>query len=73
MENKPGASGNVAATHVARSKPDGHTLLMQYSGYHVGNPHLFEKIPWKLEDFTPVAVVTFSPHIWAPRPGQNAA
>jgi tripartite-type tricarboxylate transporter receptor subunit TctC len=72
VENKPGASGNIAATQVARSKPDGHTLLMQYSGYHVGNPHLFEKIPWKLEDFTPVAVVTFSPHIVAVHPDVKA-
>jgi len=72
VENKPGASGNIAATQVARSKPDGHTLLMQYSGYHVGNPHLFDKIPWKLEDFAPVAVVTFSPHIVAVHPDVKA-
>ncbi len=72
VENKPGASGNIAATQVARSKPDGYTLLMQYSGYHVGNPHLFEKIPWKLEDFAPVAVVTFSPHIVAVHPDVKA-
>ena len=72
VENKPGASGNIAATQVARSRPDGHTLLMQYSGYHVGNPHLFDKIPWKLEDFAPVAVVTFSPHIVAVHPDVKA-
>ena len=72
VENKPGASGNIGANQVARSKPDGHTLLMQYSGYRVGNPHLFEKIPWKLEDFTPVAVVTFSPHIVAVHPDVKA-
>ena len=45
---------------------------MQYSGYHVGNPHLFDKIPWKLEDFAPVAVVTFSPHIVAVHPDVKA-
>ena len=65
VENKAGASGNIAASQVARAKPDGHTLLMQYSGYHVGNPYLFSKLPWEQKDFRPVAVVTFSPHIFA--------
>ena len=72
VENKPGASGNIGAVQVARAKPDGHTLLMQYSGYHVGNPHLFEKLAWKLEDFAPVALVTFSPHVFAVNPNVKA-
>ena len=72
VENKAGASGNIAAAQVARAKPDGHTLLMQYSGYHVGNPHLFSKMTWELKDFTPVAVVTFSPHIFAVHPSVKA-
>ena len=57
---------------LARAKPSGHTLLMQYSGYHVGNPHLFEELSWKLEDFAPVAMVTFSPHIVAVHPSVKA-
>jgi tripartite-type tricarboxylate transporter receptor subunit TctC len=72
VENKPGASGNIAATQVARARPDGHTVLMQYSGYHVGNPHLFDKMPWEPKDFAPVALVTFSPHIVAVYPGVKA-
>jgi tripartite-type tricarboxylate transporter receptor subunit TctC len=72
VDNKPGASGNIGAAQVARAKPDGHTLLMQYSGYHVGNPHLFEKLNWALKDFTPVALVTFSPHIVAVHPNVKA-
>jgi tripartite-type tricarboxylate transporter receptor subunit TctC len=72
VENKPGASGNIGTNQVARSKPDGHTLLMQYSGYHVGNPHPFEKLNWDLKDFTPVALVTFSPHLFAVHPDVKA-
>jgi tripartite-type tricarboxylate transporter receptor subunit TctC len=47
IENRPGASGNIGTEAVARAKPDGYTLLMQYSGYHVGNPALFPQARWK--------------------------
>ena len=74
VENKPGASGNIGASQVARAKPDGHTLLMQYSGYHVGNPHLFQGLTWDpVKDFAPVALVTFSPHIMAVHPDVKAS
>ena len=42
VDNKPGASGNIAYQYVANAKPDGYTLLISYSGYHVGNPALME-------------------------------
>jgi tripartite-type tricarboxylate transporter receptor subunit TctC len=45
IENKPGANGNLAAQTVARAEPDGHTLLLAYSGSHVANPALFPKLP----------------------------
>ncbi|ROZ77477.1 tripartite tricarboxylate transporter substrate binding protein [Ramlibacter sp. WS9] len=44
VDNKPGASGNIGNQLVARAKPDGYTLLVSYSGYHVGNPHLFKQL-----------------------------
>ena len=58
VENKPGASGNIAASYVAKAKPDGHTLLAAYSGYHAANPFLFKKLDWDpVKDFLPVALI----------------
>ncbi|MGJ7525054.1 Bug family tripartite tricarboxylate transporter substrate binding protein [Variovorax sp. GB1P17] len=66
IENKPGASGNIGTEFVARAAPDGYTLLMQYSGYHVGNPALFPQIKWSpTRDFVPVAMVMRAPHVVA--------
>ena len=66
VDNKPGASGNIGTEAVARAAPDGYTLLMQYSGYHVGNPSLFPQIKWSpTKDFAPVAMVMRAPHVIA--------
>lgn len=66
IDNKAGAAGNLGTEAVARAKPDGNTLLMQYSGYHVGNPALFPQIKWSpTKDFVPVALVMRAPHVIA--------
>jgi tripartite-type tricarboxylate transporter receptor subunit TctC len=66
VDNRPGASGNIGTEAVARAAPDGYTLLMQYSGYHVGNPALFPQIKWSpTKDFVPVALVMRAPHVVA--------
>ena len=69
VENKPGASGNTAYQLVAKAKPDGYTLLISYSGYHVGNPALMDKLPWDpLKDFAPIALLTVSTNVIAVHP-----
>lgn len=73
IDNRPGASGNTAYHYVARAKPDGYTLLISYSGYHVGNPSLMDKLPWDpIKDFTPVALLTTSTNVIAVHPSVPA-
>jgi tripartite-type tricarboxylate transporter receptor subunit TctC len=58
VENRPGAGGNIGADAVAKSQPDGYTLLMGNVGTHAINPFLFKRIPYDAErDFAPVALV----------------
>ncbi|MFY7914113.1 MAG: Bug family tripartite tricarboxylate transporter substrate binding protein [Rubrivivax sp.] len=66
IDNKPGASGNIGNQFVAKARPDGHTLLVAYSGFQVGNPHLFPSAGWDpIKDFTPVAMMTRAPQVIA--------
>jgi len=58
VDNRPGASGNIGTEFVARSAPDGHTLLMANTS-HVINPSLFGKMPYDpIEDFAPIALMS---------------
>lgn len=69
VDNRPGASGNIAYQFVANAKPDGYTLLISYSGYHVGNPALMDKLPWDpVKDFSPIALLTISTNVIAVHP-----
>jgi tripartite-type tricarboxylate transporter receptor subunit TctC len=72
IDNRGGASGNVAYGHVARSAPDGYTLLVSYSAYHVGNPALFPKLPWAQKDLVPVALITAATNLIAVHPSVPA-
>ena len=56
VENKAGANGVLAATHVARSAPDGHTIFMTTNSSHSAAPHLLKSIPYDpVRDFAPVS------------------
>ena len=71
IDNRPGASGNIGATYVARSKADGYTLLIGYSMFHVGNPVMFKDIAWDpVKDFTGVGMIAVAPHVIAVNPAQ---
>lgn len=63
VENRAGASGNIAYGIVAGAKPDGYTLLASYSMYHVGNPSMFSGLRWNAESFKPVGMVAVAPNV----------
>ena len=64
VDNRGGASGGIAAVAVKRADPDGHTLLMQYSGYHVITPAVSKQaLPWEGKDFQAVANVLSAPQV----------
>jgi tripartite-type tricarboxylate transporter receptor subunit TctC len=56
VENKPGAQGSIAAAEVAKSAPDGYTLLVTTNTPQAANVSLFKKLPYDpVKDFSPVA------------------
>ena len=57
-DNRPGASGTIAAAAVARAAPDGYTLLMGTNSTHGANPGLIAKLPYDpVRDFVPIGLV----------------
>jgi tripartite-type tricarboxylate transporter receptor subunit TctC len=64
VENKPGAGGNIGADYVAKSKPDGYTLLLGTVGTQTINPYLYAKIPYNVEkDFTSISFLASTPNL----------
>ena len=64
VENRPGAGGNLGASLVAKSTPDGHTLVMGAVATHAINPWLYAKIPYDaVRDFTPITLVAQVPNV----------
>jgi tripartite-type tricarboxylate transporter receptor subunit TctC len=64
VENKGGAGGNLGATDVAKSAPDGYTLLMGTVGTHAINASLYPKMPFDhVKDFVPVTLVAGVPNV----------
>jgi tripartite-type tricarboxylate transporter receptor subunit TctC len=72
VDNKPGASGQIAAGQVARATPDGTQLLLDASSFAV-NPALFPKLPYDSDKaFTPLAVLALYPNVLVCTPGFEA-
>lgn len=72
VENKPGASGNIGAEYVAKSAPDGHTLLMAATSFAT-SPAFFPKLGWDpVKDFAPVSLVATVPIIVVVHPAVAA-
>jgi tripartite-type tricarboxylate transporter receptor subunit TctC len=58
VDNRPGAAGNIGSEIVAKSKPDGYTLLVGLMNTHVVNPAIYKNMPFDgVADFTPVAML----------------
>jgi tripartite-type tricarboxylate transporter receptor subunit TctC len=74
VENKPGANQMIGAEYVAKSPPDGHTLLVSDASTFVINPHLYKHLPYEgLRSFTPVTVLVRFPWVVAVHPSVPAA
>jgi tripartite-type tricarboxylate transporter receptor subunit TctC len=64
IDNRPGAAGNIGSELVAKSAPDGYTLLMATVGTHAINPNLYARIPYDhVKDFAPVVLVAGVPNV----------
>jgi len=69
VENRAGANGNIGTDYVAKSPPDGYTLLMTTNAPIVINPHLYKKLPFNpLTDLAPISEVASLPFVLAAHP-----
>ena len=69
VENRTGANGNVGADFVAKSAPDGYTMLLSDVGALAINPSVYTNMPFDpARDFSPIVMVSYSPHVLAVHP-----
>ena len=64
VDNRPGAGGNIGADVVAKSPPDGYTIVMGTVGTHSINGAIYAKMPYDMvRDFAPVSLVASTPNL----------
>jgi tripartite-type tricarboxylate transporter receptor subunit TctC len=69
VDNRPGAAGNLGSDLVAKSTPDGYTVLMATVSSHGINPSLYNKMPYDaVKDFQPVSLVALVPNLLVVNP-----
>jgi tripartite-type tricarboxylate transporter receptor subunit TctC len=73
VDNKPGAGGVVGSDAVAKSAPDGYTLIMGNAGSHGINAAVYSKLPYDIQrDFAPVSQVAIAPNVMVINPNVPA-
>ena len=73
IDNRPGAGGNIGADVVAKSVPDGYTILEGALSTHAVNVSLYAKMPYDpIRDFTPITLVAVTPNVLVLNPSLPA-
>ena len=69
VDNRPGAGGNIGADLVAKSPPDGYTVVMGALSTHAVNPSLYPAMPYDaVKDFAPITLVAVTPNVLVVNP-----
>jgi tripartite-type tricarboxylate transporter receptor subunit TctC len=73
VDNRPGASGNIGADFVAKSPPDGYTLLMSSTAALAASPAFYPNLPYQpLRDFSPITLIVIQPSVLVVNPALPA-
>jgi tripartite-type tricarboxylate transporter receptor subunit TctC len=73
VDNRAGASGNIGADYVAKSPPDGYTLLMSSTAALAASPAFYPNLPYQpLKDFSPITLIVIQPSVLVVNPAVPA-